>query len=380
MSGIRVLKKNLLLAALAASVALAGCSSGSIFSKDDPQGPDYKRSTSTKSLAVPPDLTNPQVSDGMEIPSLGAEASADGVQQTAGEQSGRILPKSNKIRVEGQGNVRWLVVDMPPEKLWPKLVRFWQEQQGLTLKLNEPRIGIMETQWAENRSDIPQDFIRGLISKLFANAYSADTRDKFRTRMERGANPGTTEVYVTHYGVEEVNRGEDQVVWQPRESDPELADEMLHRMLVFLGVGEARAKQMANGKPSVVMTTKAKLVADDTGRQVLEVDDAFARAWRLVGIALDRTGLVVEDRNRSSGTYFVRSEDLLADADKKSKGFFASLFSSDDESGKARGPRYRIVLHGRGDVTEVLVQDNAGERLADGDARKVLTTLKDQLP
>ena len=316
MTETRVLKKYLFSLALVASVALAGCSSGSVFTKKQ-DGPDYKRSTSTKSLAVPPDLTNPQKSDGMEIPTLGAELSAGGAQasgeqQVAG-QGDRVLPKSDKVRIEGEGDVRWLVVDMPAETLWPKLVRFWQEQQGLTLKRNEPRIGIMETQWAENRSDIPEGFIRGVISKVFSSAYSADTRDKYRTRLEHGPKPGTAEVYVTHYGVEQVSQGEDQVVWQSRPSDPELADEMLHRMLVFLGVSEAKAKRMASGKPSVVLTTQSKLARDETNEQVLEVVDEFPRAWRLVGIALDRTGLVVEDRNRSSGTYFVRAEDLLKD-------------------------------------------------------------------
>ena len=375
----RALKKNVLFVVLAASVALAGCSGGSVLSKDKQDGPEYKRSTSTKSLDVPPDLTNPQASDGMEIPSLGAEAGVDGVQPGMGQSAATVLPKPDNVRIEGHGSVRWLVVDMPPDKLWPKLVHFWQDRQGLTLKRNEPRIGIMETQWAENRADIPEGFIRGLITKVFSNTYSADTRDKYRTRIERGAKPGTSEIYVTQYGVEQVNRGENQVVWQPRPSDPELADEMLHRMLVFLGVGESRAKRMASGKPSVMLNTKAKLVSDETGGQVLEVEDEFARAWRLVGIALDRTGLVVEDRNRSSGTYFVRADDLLKDAGKKSEGWFSSLFSGDKKKSKG-GQRYRIVLHDRGDATDVLVQDDAGVRLPDGDARKVLAGLKEQLP
>ena len=107
------------------------------------------------------------------------------------------------MRVDRSGSERWLVVPEPPEKVWPIVKDFWQGL-GFVIKTEVPEAGVMETDWAENRAKIKQDPIRNLIGGVLDGAYSTGERDKFRTRLERGAQPSTTEIYITHRGVTEV--------------------------------------------------------------------------------------------------------------------------------------------------------------------------------
>jgi len=271
------------------------------------------------------------------------------------------------------------VVQASPEELWAKLRTFWQ-QQGLELKRDDPRIGIMETQWAENRADIPEGFIRGLISKVFKNAYSASTRDKYRIRLERGSTPNTTEIYLTQYGVQEVPvataTGTETAdsKWVSRPSDPELANEMLNRLLVFLGTPRKQAEAMVAAAPQPA--ARAHLDKESDGRPVVIVDEEFARAWRRVGIALDRIGLVVEDRDRSQGVYFVRLVDNVDDAGKAKKGIFSGLFSGDKD---AKPKAFRIVVRDSGETSVVAVRDENDHPDDSEQAKDILTKLESEL-
>ena len=104
------------------------------------------------------------------------------------------------VRIERAGNQRWLVVNRTPEKVWPSLRDFWTDN-GFLLTTDEQNIGIIETDWAENRAKLPQDFIRATLGQsCLIRLYSTGERDKFRTRIERNGN-GSTEIYVSHRGM-----------------------------------------------------------------------------------------------------------------------------------------------------------------------------------
>jgi outer membrane protein assembly factor BamC len=169
--------------------------------------------------------------------------------------------------------------------------------------------GIMETDWAENRAKLPQDMIRATLGKFLDQIYSTPERDKFRTRLEKGAEEGTTEIYISHRGMYEAyaNEGKGRTVWQPRPADPELEAEMLRRLMVRLGTQETRAKTLmaADAKKE----ERAKLMRATSGVGSLQLLEAFDRSWRRVGLALDRVGFTVEDRDRTKGLYYVRYVD-----------------------------------------------------------------------
>ncbi len=361
------------LAVLIAAVALAtGCSVGSFSSKKV----DYKQANTLPPLEVPPDLSSPVVqSDGLPALASLRSGSSDEVQPAA-----RVLPKKLNVEVRGRGDQRWLTVDADADKVWEQVRDYWLKN-GFELKVEEPAIGLIETQWAENRADVPEGFLRGALSKAFSGLYSAPTRDKFRVRLER-IDEGTTEVYLTHYGVEQVvttdTAGEaSQAIWRPRPSDPELANEMLNRITAFLGVGIEQAETMV-----AVQEDPRAVLQSAGGDPVLDVRENFARAWRRTGLALDRIGFVVEDRNRSEGTYYVRQVDQLADAGVKGekKGFFASLFSSDDEEVATEVLKGRVLVEPVGEErTRLSVRDENGAAVTPQQAESLLKRLEQQL-
>ncbi|MBO9537503.1 outer membrane protein assembly factor BamC [Herbaspirillum sp.] len=366
-----------------ALAGLAGCSSiGNMLEGDRI---DYKSAEKARGprLEIPPDLTQLQRDNRYAIPEANkGVATASGYnleQQTKPtNEVASVAPQANgkDIRIERDGTQRWLVVQQSPEALWPQIKDFWQDS-GFLINVESPDTGVMETDWAENRAKIPQDFIRNTLGKVFDSLYSTGERDKFRTRLERGPN-GSTEIFISHRGAEEVLTGsaKETSVWTARPSDPGLEAEFLARLMVRLGAEETKAKAAVANAPS--LQARSKLLKSASGSSV-QVDESFDRAWRRVGLALDRVGFTVEDRDRTQGTYFVRYVDQNQDAkDKKEQGFFSRIFSSSKDKEKTAA-KYRIVVKGSGDSSNIVVQNGEGKPEVSDTADKILGLLNDQL-
>jgi outer membrane protein assembly factor BamC len=345
---------------------------------------DYKKSKSTDRLEVPPDLTSTSIREApagaagtapeTAPPSTATYSEFSGGQRTRAEST--VLPDQENMRIERDGDKQWLVIQGEPSQVWPVMREFWL-QAGFLISYEDPRIGILETGWAENRADIPQDAVRRALGKVMDWAYTAATRDKFRVRLERGSQPGVTELYLTHRGMEEVIEGPadeaSSTKWRPRPADPELEAEMLKRMMVYMGVEEERARQQLAQQNAP--RARAQLVSTAEG-SLLILDEDFSRAWRRTGIALDRVGFAVEDRNRSDGVYFVRYLDPLKG--NEDNGILSKLaFWSDDDQAKA--DQYQVKLIAEGPETHVVVLDKSGARDSSGTAKRILTLLQEQL-
>lgn len=368
-----------------ALAGLAGCSSiGSVL---EPDRIDYKSADKVKApkLDIPPDLTQLQRENRYAIPeSNQGTATASGYNLEQGVRPAvagiPIAPNvAPDMRIERDGSQRWLVVNAAPESLWPKVKDFWQDS-GFLINVENAETGVMETDWAENRAKIPQDFVRNTLGKVFDSLYSTGERDKFRTRLERGPN-GSTEIYISHRGAEEVLSGaqKESSIWTARPADPQLEAEFLSRLMARLGADEVKAKAAVANTPS--LQSRSKLVKDANGDYV-QVDEEFDRAWRRVGLALDRVGFTVEDRDRTQGLYFVRYVDQDADAKDKTsdKGFFAKLFSSSDSDKAKNAASYRILVKGSntgGSQVTVLNKDGKPELSKTSD--KILALLNEQL-
>ena len=333
---------------------------------------DYKSASKGSSLEVPPDLK--QLSRDTRYAVPGGVVSANALQagQAAQPTGTQAAPAGlGDVRIERNGNQRWLVVNRPADKLWEPVREFWLEN-GFTLATDQANIGIMETDWAENRAKIPQDFIRSTLGKVLDSLYSTGERDKFRTRMERNAEGGT-EIYVSHRGMIEVfnSSSKDSTVWQPRPADPELETEFLRRMMVKLGVSQEQAKAVAAASAQRPPVAR---VANVNSIPVVQIDEGFDRAWRRVGLALDRTGFTVEDRDRSQGLYFVRY--VEPKGDKKEPGFLGKLFSSE----KSVPPlKYRVVVRSQGEATTVSVLNAAGAPETSANAERIVRVLAEDL-
>jgi outer membrane protein assembly factor BamC len=369
---------SLTLALLA--VTVAGCS----YLPSTPKV-EYKSAAGKgPTLEIPPDLSQVSRDDRFAVPDSAGKGSATFSSYsadrtpTAQAQNTTVLPAVDKVRVERSGNQRWLVVAVPADKLWDTVKDFWQET-GFLVNIERPDAGVMETDWAENRAKIGDDIIRNTLGKFLDSLYSTGERDKFRTRFEQGSEAGTTDVFISHRGMEEVytSSAKDDTRWQPRPPDPELEAEMLRRLMVRLGSEEKRA---AAAVATAKAEPRAKLAKADDGSGTLEVLERFDRAWRRVGLALDRVGFTVEDRDRSKGLYYVRYVDPEVDNSKKDSGMLSKLAFWKSSNPVANSKiQYRIYVRESGAQTVVQVLSSEGGVDKSETAKKILGLLYEQL-
>lgn len=342
---------------------------------------DYRSASSgvkVSSLDIPPDLT--QLSKDTHYAVVGGTVSASGFK---GSQPAAVATSATPIaavvmgdvRIEREGNQRWLVVNRSADKLWEPVKEFWQDN-GFLLAMDQSTLGIMETDWAENRAKIPQDFIRSSLGKLFDSLYSTAERDKFRTRLERNAS-GETEIFISHRGMIETvtttsSKESGGTVWQPRPADPELEAEFLRRLMVKLGMAETQAKTLVATAP--ITKKSIASVSTESGQPVVRIEEGFDSAWRRVGLALDRTGFTVEDRDRKQGVYFVRYVPLSAG--NTEPGFFSKLFSADKAKDAAK---FQIAVRSTGNITTVSVLDTKGTPETSASAQSIVKVIADDI-
>ena len=369
--------KPFVLSALALTTALSGCSS--LFSGDRV---DYRTAAvKVNPLEVPPDLQQIQ-RDGRYQQQRGTiSASAMPATGTTIRTSAPVVAPVavGEFKIEKDDNRRWLTVPKPPEQVWPQLVSFWQDL-GFMLVKNDASAGVMETNWAENRAKLPQDVIRKSLGAVLDTLYSTGEMHQHRPRLERTADGGR-EIIITHPGMTEIytTAQKDFTKWEPRPTDPDLENEMLSRLLVKLGATEAAARAAVD-KPIVVAAPPKDRARVVTGQSAatLEVDDNLDRAWRRVGIALDRSGFSVEDRDRAAGLYYVRYVDPKTAGQEGSPGFFAKLFGASTDT-SAPALKYRVALKSDGTKTLVSVLNAQGVPDSGENSQRIVSVLAGEL-
>lgn len=290
-----------------AIVALAACSTPSTIEN---KSFDYKAPlVKVRSLEVPPDLTSYSGDDRYGIPgdtesgTSYSEFSKGGTNRKASN----VLPPVKNVRLERNDTQRWLVVNDTAENVWPVVKAFWQEN-GLAIKIENPQVGIIETDWAENRAKIPMDGFRKLLGRVLDGLHSSGERDRYHTRLERGKDGNSTEIYITHFGMQEVvERDGTGYRWLSRPNDPELEATMLQLLMSRLGGGSGvldnTQKSSAVVVAAGVAAPKLNKLAD--GSQSIVLSEPFDKSWRKVGLALEQAGIVLADKDRSKGIYFL---------------------------------------------------------------------------
>lgn len=385
---------------------------------------DYKGAGRAKPLEVPPDLTSVQTSDAYNVPG-GSTSYSTYNQGQEGQEVGveKILPTSEGVRLEKAGAQRWLVVNAPAEKIWPAVREFWIEQ-GFAVRVENAQTGVMETEWIEADAIKAQDDKKNIgekFDKWMDKLSGLADRRKFRTRLERGEKEGSTEIYMTHRTVSGApDDGKNRVQTQlgeidtgyradttqkvAEEKDGDLDAELLRRLMVKLGIEEKRAQEIV---ANPVTEKRAEVVKEADSSVTLNLNDPFDRGWRRVGLALDRIGFVTEDKDRSTGTFFVRYSDVDIDTGpKKKKGLLDTLafWKDDDEIENKSKPKeektivdkmkfwkgedgktdpskqYHIKLvETENGETRVNVVDAEGNRNRSTTANRIISLLYDQL-
>lgn len=364
-----------LLVCLLAAVAVGACQTIA-----EKRKIDYKSTRTLPPLDIPPDLSVPEGVKGADqnTPSTTTYSgfvSGKGAQPRTPE-SGQVLPDFDGLQMKRDGQMRWLVIKMPADQVWPKLHEFILNN-GLLIDKENPQTGVIETDWAENRAKVGTG-LQKLLAKSLGTLYSTGTRDKYRFRLEKGTAPGTTEIYVSHRSMVETIVDQSgtsevgQTRWQPGPTDPGLEAEMLRLLMVSLGVKEDQAKSVVAAAQATPPAERAKLIQGDN--ESVSLPEDFERAWRRVGLALDRTSFTVEDRDRSKGIYYVRYID--PDKVQKTKGFFRRLFSK-----KEKAPTNEYQIHVKGDETAswVEVKNKDGTPEKSETSKRILTLLYEQL-
>ena len=363
-----------LASAAALTCLLAGCSSL------EESKIDYKSASQAPTLQIPPDLTQLKRDSRYQVAgtnSASAAANATGVRNV--NDAGTATNQAGQAQIIRAGNQRVLLIQRSADSVWEPLREFWKDN-GFVLITDQPELGIMETDWAENRAKLPQDFIRKAVGKVFDSLYSTGERDRFRTRIER-TDKGI-EITITHRGMAEIYTSalKDQTIWSPRASDPELEIEFLRRLMLRLGGSSMSASASQIGTIAAAPNAAGGLAADvkiikQNQLPAIEIKDGFDRAWRRVGVAIDRTGFTVEDRDRAQGVFFVRY--APPGSPDKEPGFFAKMFSS--EKATPVLAKYRIAVTSKGDVSVVQVQAADGIPDASANAEKIIKLLADEI-
>ncbi len=363
-----------LASAAALTCLLAGCSSL------EESKIDYKSASQAPTLQIPPDLTQLKRDSRYQVAgtnSASAATNATGVRNV--NDAGTATNQAGQAQIIRAGNQRVLLIQRSADSVWEPLREFWKDN-GFVLITDQPELGIMETDWAENRAKLPQDFIRKAVGKVFDSLYSTGERDRFRTRIER-TDKGI-EITITHRGMAEIYTSalKDQTIWSPRASDPELEIEFLRRLMLRLGGSSMSASASQIGTIAAAPNAAGGLAADvkiikQNQLPAIEIKDGFDRAWRRVGVAIDRTGFTVEDRDRAQGVFFVRY--APPGSPDKEPGFFAKIFSS--EKATPVLAKYRIAVTSKGDVSVVQVQAADGIPDASANAEKIIKLLADEI-
>ncbi|MEI6415722.1 MAG: outer membrane protein assembly factor BamC, partial [Pseudomonadota bacterium] len=374
--------------AMAMAGWLAGCSSIPDILPD--RKVDYKRQKiAEQDLEVPPDLTKAAMRDSLKVPDLTPSPTATYSQYSGERQAAparavqaddAVLPVLSNVRVLRDGNERWLEIQAPPDQVWAKVLAFWRSN-GILLTEQDPTLGVVKTDWIENRADIKSDVVTNLLRKVADSLYSSGTRDQYRVRIEPGDSSRITLLYLTQRGMEEravVDRAGqvENMYWAPRANDPGLEAEMLRRLMVYLGSDVERAKQdLAQAAP---VATRSQLIKGREG-VALQVSEDFARAWRLVGVALDRTGFLVEDRDRSRGLYFVRYDDPTKNEPKSTSWLSKLAFWRSEKAVPKSGSQYQVRLESQGSNTRIVVMDAKGQPEQSETGERILTLVQEHL-
>ena len=343
---------------------------------------DYKKAAVARSLDLPPDMKATETVDSLIVSEQtavlsGYEASGDNQAQDCTSESS-VSESVKALRFESDHGRYWLVVTEQPQVVWAKAREFWLEN-GYLIATENVEARILQTSWAEKQANVPQGMIRELLGRALSSVYSSAYQDRYRMRLERGEEAGTTEIYISHQGVEEIltsDSDEGAIRWGSRPRDPGFESELLKRMMVYMDTpAHAATEAFVKAEQAPPAPARAALSEEKDGKLSLLVYQEYPSAWRSVGIVLDRIDFAVEGRNRSEGIYTVRYSDPLAE---REQGLLSRMaFWSGDKEQEV--VTYQIRLQDDTSNTRVVVLDEQGEIEHSDTAGRILKLLFEEL-
>lgn len=365
---------------LATLTTLTACSTSELIDTLPDNRPDYKTSRTTNPLEIPPDLTQSSIDDSLVVAELAGTENAS-LSDYQNERSGRHNKTDNLAEslknIQRSGDASWIEIDAKPGDVFKNAKSFWVNN-GLRLSRVDANIGIMETDWLENKANLPTSGLSSLLSAVISGLHDEGVRDKFRTRVDYDGQ--RSYVYVTHYGAteEEITeqgkvvkgkgggkqRSTTDYAWMASSRNPELEVEMLRRLNLYL---------QKSGKQSAVAASTAKEKQGNIhfsqlpdGTPALVIDADFNRAWTLLGIAIDRAGYELNTQNRKGGTY------TFAKVTERKVGFILKEIERDIET-------YDIGLADQGSRQIAVLRSVNQQRPTSAQAQAVLQKISQEI-
>lgn len=273
---------------VAVLLGMSACSSIPGMGKEEPR--EARRYATLPNLEVPPAFTAPDPSLNTDVPRAASALS----EASKGERMGGtgVLPKSATVSVEGPPDARWLNVQAPPEAVWPRLSTFMQ-MEGYPLKRQDPKLGIMESDWVGKGENAPEkagweSLLKGITTFFFKPEYM----DRMRIRIERGDGDNQTRVFLTSQRMDLTEKKEpingndyEGFTWAASPENREFDAEMLERMMVYLTGDEAQSKAQiaASLQPRVSFV-------NEENKQYLLLEQSLPVAFNRTRAAVERLG------------------------------------------------------------------------------------------
>lgn len=368
------------------SLALSSCSSFDRFNQLTDRSPDYRQSNLSRKIEVPPDLSNASLNSGMAIADLSPEsiASYNQYQENRVQIDERgyiaVLPELYRVQIIENTELPYIETDANPEQTWQIIKRYWQDN-GVRLAVDNPQIGIMETDWLENQAGRPKSGVGGLLSNLLGFLRDSDQRDRYRIRLSRN-NTGGSEINLIYTQSELV---EQERIGLPAESagytwrindnqNPELQLEMIRRIALYLSdelqkadnVQSAIEEKTPTAEPSVRLG-QGLLTTLNNQQPALILYGNYRQSYRVLNIALDRASFRIENNNPQTGSIEVLYDPPRAE---ERRNFLTRLWKRTPQTNEE--PRYLVRISDQGDHSIVIIQNTNQQNLPQEQAQIIL--------
>jgi len=293
---------------------------------------NYYSDKSVTSLEIPPDLTKPAYENSFRLSEYVSDINPNIVNLTnkekLEEQKHEVLTVPSDIQVKKSGTRRWLVVDKSPDLIWD-LSRQFLKEQGFVIKKSNKKIGVMETDFLENKPEIPaksMGFIRAVLQSTIDNvSYTLPSVDSYKIRIEPTESGQKSEVHLSVSSMAEVITGtgkDETTLWQSKERDIALENQMLYQLMLYLGGDSANAREkIINAQEEGKITVS--LADGINGYAKLQFKLNLIDTWDNMSWALSNLNVNLEDKDLKEKTFYIQ---VARTADK---GIMSKIFGED---------------------------------------------------
>ncbi|MFN2287215.1 MAG: outer membrane protein assembly factor BamC [Chromatocurvus sp.] len=303
---------------------------------------DYRDARATEVIQAPSDEA-PALQEMYPIPPIQNSALLSNefeVPRPAPLASGRA---EELVRIQRLGDESWALVAVAPGQLWPQ-VRAFLSAAGINPGRTDAGQGTIETDWLQLRDQ--------------------DMQSRFRFRIERGVQRGTSELHVL-----QMNRAGDTGAWPETSDNLEHESEMLRSVAQYVANSSETAPVSMMADQAISAGGRISVQENASGEPYIGLGLPFNRGWASLALALDAANFDIADRDRSAGRYYVR---FIGDEEEDDGGWFGWLFGGGDGHPLADRRYVVSVTEDSANAVQIELEPDAGESALEPAQKKAL--------